>query len=615
MNANSECDQPKNHDDYKKEYNRVHTHYIRDWPRRSTTTYDEVRKKMASNENNGERRVRNLVVAIAPVLRAAMSVVVLLSLLVSALHYSKARWTDDNIADYSKASNLTTNQSLLLYKTPIEYTRLGTSHYDAGTNERHVNLRVRIFGTTESPVDFLGNLGDLGTIDVVDDMLIISWVAFIWFTVLASLSILRGGWQLIKIWADVDPPTNSCVRVTSTVFDFFFAFENADASSRFLTAVGFERDPAKPDADGGRTWLRAILSMILRFVFSIFREGFFVVFSALSVVYAYLTFSAFQGSCYDGAVAGGCSIQQYPADWLRVLLIGSVTAAGRFASSYNYVRDDVDDLVASKKDTNESKYPYLFGVRMTLQLFACIISIACSGVTMWFMHDSFYMIGNDRRFPYVSLYATVIVLEALHMVVNALVVVLPLVFGVLTTCTSDNSEKTAVKAQRQMKMYIEGKIFGALYFFAVSLSIYMSLRLGVNMFGTYWSSPENALEGEFHPRQLSVLEERCHYIPEDVFKSPEKYNFSPCDATDPLRDCCTMTTYDASQSSANGTSAFTGLIVAIVAIVVQVVIVGIGMATNDDNVKPVINQVNKWARSSNRRLGPQPAGFNTIRVV
>merc|ERR1719261_292176 len=140
------------------------------------------------------------------------------------------------------------------------------------------------------------------------------------------------------------------------------------------------------------------------------------------------------------------------------------------------------------------------------------------------MRSAFLSIGEDRRFPYEAIYWTVITLESLFIALNVLVLVA--------------SQTRFIKSLRNLKFYIEGRLFGALFISAVTLSIYMSLRRGINMHGTlqtttfghYGGPPKASMEltfkGAVHGKQLSAHDEHCHYIPKKVFENPEDYSYN-----------------------------------------------------------------------------------------
>ena len=612
MNANSKGDNPQNEYDYKKEYNRVHRHYIRDWEDTIKST------KMAAKAcNHG-----NVVFALGPLLRTVIGLLVSLALLASALHFTGKTWTDADLADASKASQLG-NLTNRMYTTPIKYTPLWTTSYEKGVNEKYVNLRVRVLGVFDSVSD--SSITDLDTIDVIDDIFRISWVAFGWFLALTMLSLVRTIAEISgadsHINADDVEKTTLSLRVVSSFYNFICAFENIEASERFMKLTALDPETITSITDNTHKWVKILLSMVIRSLFTLVRDGFFVVFTAMVTIYAYITLAAFEGSCDtrpNSGVLGGCSVQNSPVRLTSILFIGFISIASRVASSYNYRDDTIVDITPRVS---------VVGTQVTLQSGACVVSVICSLIVLMTILGAFFTIDGDRRYPYENIVWTFGLLEVFHIINNIFVFVVNIPFKLMklwsccgNCCGCGCGEEKGIKKisdntrkfQKNMKVYVEGKIFGALYFATVSLSIYMSLRLSINMFGTYWSDNETGMTilTDYHPKQLSEIDDRCHYIDKQVFDNPSTYGFSPCANADEKADCCPNSTYD---DSVHAASHLTGLWVAITGCVVQVLLFG-WMAFS--------RKVTDWgSNGSNAGTGFRSASmmpsseFTTIRVV
>jgi hypothetical protein len=468
---------------------------------------------------------------------------------------------------------------------------------------------------------------------------------------------------------------SSAQRGIRMVYNFVCAFESHEATVQFLRSVGL----------GNPTnILQSTLALMIRSLMSLFREGFFILVATVGVTYAYITLVAYEGPCdkdfphfqmnntnashFDNMTAnvqagnsqfGGdyepfinCNVQYVSIQRLSVVLVVLLAIASRLASAYNYSDGNWDIATRSvvKKLREEegielSELPSLLGDALsastwdrilsvaknhvgsaTVQGFACMTTVTTSILLMIVLGYSWMAIGDERQFLVQAVWGTFLTLEILFVVLNLMVYLL--------------STTTWISTLRNLKVYIEGKLYGALYLSAIALAIYMSLRRAVNMYGGGEATPHwhhsleltvtmdqgsvsphpvhdqnAALYARFQPKQLGAADDVCHYIPRRVFDHPEDYHWTPCDGEFSQRGCCALTEFDSGDAT-NGVTVYTGLIVALVGLALQVLIAAATACFYEDSSvsKAVDDVAGRVPLPRLPRVGVQ-RDFKTITVV
>lgn len=528
---------------------------------------------------------------IVTVLRLLSQGLVILALVTAVAHYDPLRWRawkDDTIADPDMAIHTTKlgdGTDLLVdpsyYETNVSY----AGHYDGDLLERQIAHRVWMLPINEGYTEFWTkhnrafehqdpdltsrhpDSDDYMKIDVIADLAWILFSATLWLGALIVLGFIKGvaiAAEFPKKVTEADVQ-NAPTRILRILYHTVMAFASEDASEELdeeIQAIGSDSP-----------LLKGAASAVLRGVAFVAREGFSVFVCSVSIVYAFVVLYSFQGKCAaDVQLPGRCSIQRTPVPMLHFVVLFILAIIGRIASGYNYSNgswtNKVTEMTAKFEETqpsNPAHWEKLFSSiisdmsGVTIQSFACAISVGCSTVILILLGSAYFSIGEDRQFPYMPIWRTVLTLELLFIGLNLLVWFL--------------SGTAFVKNLKKMKFYIEGRFFGALFIFAVTLSIYMSLRRGINMHGTLvtssdmerfghyrlpvredviaassskrrllsvqsiddtlhdlsaleFESMQLTFEGAFHGKQLSEHDAHCHYIPKDVFKNPQDYSFN-----------------------------------------------------------------------------------------
>ena len=591
--------------------------------------------------------------AVGPVLRSSFGLLVGLALLSACLHYTQSRWSSKDVA--SEGIPELTALDDYHYKTNVTYKPFwGIKQYDADEWERKVNLRVSVIGlgkgttllTQQAEADYHP---EDNFIDVIADLSYYLWIGFVWFAVLIGIAMVRAVVEMFDLVQSVDEDgvpldksdNSGAQRGIRAVYNFVCAFESHEATVQFLRSVGL----------GNPTnILQTTLALMIRSLMSLFREGFFIVVATVGVTYAYVTLAAYEGSCIDefdhqqmnltsGDVDAtehhfkNCNVQQVPIQRLSVVLVVLLAIASRLASAYNYSDGNWDMATRSvvKKLREEegielSELPSLLGDALsastwnrilgvaknhvgsaTVQGFACMTTVSTSVLLMIVLGYSWMAIGDERQFLVQAVWGTFLTLEILFVVLNLMVYLL--------------STTTWISTLRNLKVYIEGKLYAALYISAIALAIYMSLRRAVNMFGGGEETPHDHHRPEldhpsyFQPKQLGPADDVCHYIPRRVFDHHDDYGWQPCTGNFTQRGCCALTEFD-SDDATNGVTVYTGLIVALVGLALQVLIAAVTACFYEDSaVSTAVDDVTGRVQLPRLpRVGVQ-RDFKTITVV
>lgn len=611
--------------------------------------------------------------AVGPVLRSSFGLFVGLALLSACLHYTQSRWSSGDVAS-DGIPELTTYDDYH-YKTNVTYKPFwGIKQYGSDEWERKVNLRVEIIGLGKGTTLLTqANEADYhpedNFVDVIADLSYYLWIGFVWFAVLIGIAMVRAVVEMFDLVQEVDEdgvPLDKSDNSTAQywirgVYNFVCAFESHEATVQFLRTVGLG-NPSNI--------LQTTLALMIRTVMSLVREGFFIVVATVGVTYAYITLAAYEGACSDDfphlnmtdpsdgitamdlnavgdpVVFHNCNVQQVPIQRLSIVLVVLLAIASRLASAYNYSDGNWDMATRSvvKKLREEegielSELPSLLGDALsastwkrilgvaknhvgsaTVQGFACMTTVVTSIMLMIILGYSWMAIGDKRQFLVQAVWATFLTLEILFVVLNLMVYLL--------------STTSWISTLSNLKVYIEGKLYAALYISAIALAIYMSLRRAVNMFGggeptPHWGdSPEYGLGAGldhhpvhhypvmyFQPKQLGPKDDVCHYIPRRVFDHPSDYAWQPCDGEFSQRGCCARTDFDSGDAT-NGVTVYTGLIVALVGLAIQVLIAAVSACFYEDSaVSEAVDDLSgKVQLPRLPRVGVQ-RGFQTITVV
>lgn len=499
-----------------------------------------------------------------------LNIGIVVCLITCVVHYNLGRWSDSDLSDMTKVNpNLTTAQHDDMYYVPVD-SWLGLEK--RGWNERYVNLRVRIY-----------NAGDEDqTINVIQWLSTALWIALPWFTILAVLQFIREFIEKLEVsWCSDDKvPEKCCKNFLTRVYLMFIGFEKTEFAERFVKRFPYGTKGQQKDCG---THCHRICEYTYIGACYVVRDCFFCVTTVISMTFAFITISAFEGSCdrRDGSV-GGCSILRTPIYSSTIWAVAFLTLVGRVASAMNNGHPEKTVDVNSR----------CFG--KAIPHFACIISIVCSILQILLTWSAYYRIGNDRQEAYLPILWVIMVLELTHAAFNGAVSVM-------------NSH-----VLKEAKANVEGAFFSSVYLFSVTLTIYHCLRRAVNMHGTYWSPDWSPDSSHYRQKQLSMIDSHCHYIGWQVFDEPTKFGFNPTD-TNPLSDSCTQTSVDTSDPlNGDRSSVWTGLILAAVAIGCKTVWFAVPHLFNHVLV-PVAQKLK--GRSNTVVSSDHLNGFQLIRVV
>lgn len=565
---------------------------------------------------------RRLTTAAPPLIRFIVGIGILLAFLTSFILFSTT-WTDDHISDTTKS--ITPKVPFAAGNSSVEtfyhYPHADASRrgiYTTESREKQVSIRVRFTPMIFSETSMLEDQQVYVT-EVGDDLLLWTILLGIWFAVLWLLSLLR---TIVNIagWGETRPGS-----ILAPILNFITGFEDAEAADDFIDwafsgKTGIEKD-IPTFINTLVKHMKTMLRVTSRAVFSFVREGFFVIATAVIVTYMYITLQAFDGKCGSD----NCMVQNRPYKQIDAIVVFSIVFLGRMLSGYNYKDADMDtdpdnnvDIIGALRNkrwegaidqavTSAEKRI----ASTTVQSIACFGSIACSIATMWLLSASFRTIDRSRRHPWDAIIVFILILEIIYICLNALV------FLLSSTVTLD-------KMFSNMKLYVEGKLFGALYFTCGAITIYMCSRMAVNMYGSAdWNDTQTNLNW-IQVKQLSPQTSHCHFIPQHVYDDAAKYNFKPTVCVS-RGDCCAESEFHTKDRDScgdtcapNGHTTYTGLIIASVAVLAQVALGALMLFFGRDT--GVSGAIQKGVRTVQTALNDRTrmvdeSGFQTIRVV